>query len=263
MSKFSSNLQAAATLPKDTPSFGALLQRIEAADLPPIRKRDLASALRRVAEAINVPVEHCFAHTPWLQPRISSVSPAALGVSPKTWSNLLSDLRSAIALLDQAKPRVNRRKDLTPDWRSLFEELVEGDRTHVRFAISGFVFFLSRSGVPPAEVSNEHALAYRDALVATQLRKDPEETYRKAVLGWNRASATHAFWPQQRLGAQSRQKRIRPEIHELPESFLQDRDAYLRSLSKPDPFSEHDLVRPYRPATIKAHEDGIMLFAGR
>jgi integrase len=262
VSKFSPSLQVAATLPKDTPSFADLLQRLEGADLPPMRKRDFASALRRVAEAISIPTDQCFAHSHWLQPRISAVSPAALGISPKTWSNVLSDLRGAIATLDQAKPRVNRRKDLSPDWRRLFEELVEADRTFVRFALSGFVFFLSRIGVPPAEVSNEDALSYRDSLVATQLRKDPEETYRKAVLSWNRAAAAHPFWPQQHLSAQSRQRRIRPDKREFPESFQPDLDAYLRSLSKPDLFTEHMLVRPRRAATIKAHENGLMLFAG-
>lgn len=262
MSKFTPNLKAAAALPKGTPTFADLLLRLEAADLPAIRKRDFASALRRVAEAISTPVDQCFAHAPWLQPRISALSPAALGISPKTWSNVLSDLRGAIATLDKAKPRVNRRKDLAPDWLRLFEELVEADRTSVRFALSGFLFFLSRIGVPPAEVSSEHALAYRDSLVATQLRKDPEETYRKAVLGWNRAAAAHSFWPQQHLSAPSRQRRIRPDNRELPISFRPDLDAYLKSLSKPDLFSEHALVRPRRAATIKAHENGAMLFAG-
>lgn len=262
MSKFSPSLQVAATLPKDTPSFANLLQRLEAADLPSIRKRDFASALRRVAEAINTPMDQCFSHAHWLQPRISAVSPAAFGISPKTWSNVLSDLRGAIATLDQAKPRVNRRKDLAPEWRDLFEQLVEADQRFVRFAVSGFVFFLSRIGVPPEEVSSEHALAYRDALVTTQLRKDPEETYRKAVLGWNRTAAAHPFWPQQLLSAPSRQRRIRPDKRELPERFLTDLDAYLKSLSEPDLFSEQVLVRPRRAATIKAHEDAIMLFAG-
>lgn len=262
MSNFTPNLQAAATLPKGTPSFADLLQRLETAGLSPTRKRDFASALRRVAEAIDAPLNQCFAHAHWLQPRISAVSPAALGISPKTWSNVLSDLRSAIATLDQAKPRFNRRKDLTSEWRHLFEELVEADEKFVRFSVSGFVFFLSRMGIPPAEVSSEHALAYRDSLVATQLRKDPEETYRKAILGWNRSAAAHPFWPQQRLSAPSRQKRIRPDRSELPASFMFDLDSYLKSLSKPDLFSEQVFVRPLRAATIKAHENGIMLFAG-
>lgn len=262
MNKFSPSLKAAAALPKGTPTFADLLLRLEAADVPPTRKRDFASALRRVAQAIDLPVDQTFAHAPWLQPRLAAASPAAQGIKPKTWSNMLSDLRGAIAELDRSKPRVNRRKDLAPDWLRLFEELVEADRTYIRFALSGFMFFLSRIGVRPAEVSSEHALAYRDSLVATLRRKDPEETYRKAVLSWNRAVAAHPFWPQQHLSAQSRQRRIRPDRRELPESFLTDVDAYRKSLSKPDLFSEHVLVRPRRAATIKAHENDIMLFAG-
>lgn len=262
MSKYTPDLQAAATLPTGTPSFAELLQRLDAANLPQTRKRDFSSALRRVAKAIGVPADQTFAHAPWLQPRIAAVSPAAHGISSKTWSNLLSDLRGAITELDRSKPRVNRRKDLTPEWLRLFEDLVAEDQTYVRFALSGFVFFLSRTGVPPAEVSSDDALAYRDSLLATQLRKDPEETYRKAILGWNRAAAAHQFWPQQRLKAPSRQKRTRPYQEELPASFLSDLGTYLKSLSAPDLLSDKEFFRPRRAATIKAHEDGIMLFAG-
>jgi integrase len=193
-----------------------------------------------------------YAHEPWLRPLIAVVSPAALGISTKTWSTRISALRGAIAELDRSKPRVNRRKDLTPEWKHLFETLVAADTKFVRFAVTGFVFFLSQSGVAPAEVTNEHAVAYREDLAATQLR----------ISGWNRAAREHEFWPQQRLSAPSRQKKIRPEKEDLPASFLRDLESYLNSLSKPDLLSDSKYERPLRAATIKAHEDNVMLFVG-
>jgi integrase len=199
---------------------------------------------------------------PWLQPQIVDVSPVAIGISPKTWSNHLSDLRSAIALLDREKPRVNRRKDLTEEWQGIFEQLVCADVTSVRYSISGFIFFLNRMGIAPANVSNADALAYRDDLIATQLRKDPEETYRKTIAGWNRAAKAHGFWPQQRLSAPTRQKKIRPATGELSASFTADLDAYLSQLKKPDLFASNQLKRALRPATITARRNQIFLFAG-
>jgi integrase len=262
VSKLSPDLQVAAILPKGTPTFKDLLKRLDAADLSPTKKRDFASALRCVAGAIGKPLAQAYAHEPWLRPLISAVVPANLGISPKTWSTRISALRGVIAELDRSKPRVNRRKDLTPEWKRLFETFVAADTKFVRFAVSGFVFFLSQSGVVPTDVSNEHAFAYRENLAATQLRKDPDETYRKSISGWDRAAAAHAFWPQQRLSAPSRQKKIRPDKEDLPASFVVDIELYLKSLSKPDLLSDSKYERPLRAATIKAHEDNIMLFVG-
>lgn len=262
MSQDLTRQQCPATLPKGTPSFAELLQRLEGEVLSPTRKRDFASALRRAAKAIGTPLEQTFAHAPWLQPRLANVSPQAMGLSAKTWSNVISDVRGAIEVLDRWKPRVNRRKDLSPEWLSLFSELVRADKKFMRFGLSTFIFFLSQRGIAPDEVNCGHAAAYRDELVSTQLRKAPEETYRKAVLSWNRAGAAHAFWPQQKLSAPSRQTKIRPDLDDLPASFRNDLEAYLRSLSSPDPLADSGFRKPLRPASIKSRRDRAMLFAG-
>lgn len=262
MSYLPSKLQPAAVLPKGTPNFAELLVRLDAADIAPTRKRDFASALRRIAYTLGTPLDRTYAHAPWLQPRLAQITAQSVGLAPKTWSNMISNLRGAIETLDRTKPRVNRRKDLSPDWRALFELMSVADTTSIRFSISGFIFFLSRIGVAPTEVNSDHAVAYRDELFESQLRKDPEETYRKSVLGWNRMGASHAFWPQQKLTSPSRQKKIRPDKGVLPHTFLTDLDAYLASLKAPDVLSDSGPKRALRPATIKRRKDRVLMFAG-
>lgn len=262
MSYLSSKPQPAAVLPKNTPTFAELFVRLDTADLEPTRKRDFASALRRVTHALGTPPDRTFAHAPWLQPRLSQITAQSIGLAPKTWSNIISNLRSAIETLDRSKPRVNRRKDLTPDWRALFDTLTAADKTSLRFSVSAFVFYLSRIGVAPSDVTNDHASAFRDELAASQLRKDPEETYRKSVLGWNRAGIAFAFWPQQKLSVPSRQKTIRPDKGGLPDAFLADLDTYLATLKAPNVLADNGPKRALRPATIKSRKDRVLMFAG-
>lgn len=255
---------SSACLPAGVPTFEILLDRLQQNnELLPTRKRDMASSLRRIAKALDLSLSETFAHPAWLQPRISKISPAAIGMKQKTWSNLVSDCRSAIELLDRAKPRVNRRKDLTYAWRSIWEALVVSERKQLGFKLAGFVFYLNHSGVSPLEVTSEHAAEYRNALKSTALRKDPEDTYRRSVAAWNLAARDLDIWPKQRLEVPPRGKRIRVGLEELPETINSDLKAYRDGAARPDFLSESaDRQRPLQPTTLKAQCNRILLFAG-
>ena len=221
---------ATAFLKPGTPTFAELLLRLKSdgVDLPDTRRRDLASGLRGIAKAVNQSPETVPADLGWLQPRLEKVAPAALGMTAKSWSNTLSNAKAALEY----------------------------------FQLGNFVFFLSAIGVTPEAVRSEHALAYRDALVENEIRKSPEETYRKAIDGWNRAVRRHSFWPQQTLAAPSRSRTIAPKLTELPASFAFELEAYLHGLAHPDPLADEGPTAPLRPATIKSRRFQIMRFAG-
>jgi hypothetical protein len=56
MSRIDPNLALQATLPVDVPSLSDAVERIaNDADLPPTRRRDMASALRSIAKALGRP----------------------------------------------------------------------------------------------------------------------------------------------------------------------------------------------------------------
>lgn len=252
-----------ALLPPGVPTFAELIARLETmTDLKLSRRRDLTSGLRRVAAAIKLSPEEVPAHLPWLQPRLTELTAQQLGLSAKTWSNVLSNCQAAIETADRAKPRVNRRKSLTPEWQELWVALTESEQRNLSYGLSSFVFFLSHSGIAPDEVRDEHGLAFRDELVATRIQKDPEDIYRKAVRTWNRVRGRLSVWPQQVLTAPSRQQILRIDLAEAPESFRADLERFLDVLAQPDPFDEEVALRPLQASTIKAHRDRVLLFAG-
>ena len=137
-------------------------------DLSHDRKRDLVSAVRRTAKALQRPPETIPADPRWLQPRITNIVPASLSLSSKSWSNLRSDLKAALAQVGITNPQINRKANLTEDWEELWEAvLASGDRT-LKASLSRFVYFLNGQGVRPEAVRSEHGLAFRDALVVNE-----------------------------------------------------------------------------------------------
>ncbi|MES2844238.1 MAG: tyrosine-type recombinase/integrase [Pseudomonadota bacterium] len=246
-----------------TPMFSDLVVELaEDTTLTDVRRRDLASGLRGVAKAIGRPPEIVPADLRWLQPRLEKVAPAALAISDKSWSNTLSNARAAMIHCGISKPRASRRKDLSPAWLTLWTALQASDEKSIGFALSNFLFFLSAINVAPEDVCDADTLSYREALGMDEIRKSPDDTYRKAVCGWNRAVKRFDFWPQQTLTFPSRSKRIALHLEELPESFQRDFESYLTGLASPDPLALGGLLAPLRPASIKTRRQSVLRFTG-
>ncbi len=86
-----------ALLPPGTPMFSEVKAKVaDHPDLSHERRRDIQSGLRRVAKALARPPEEVPAFAPWLQKRLSSFAPASMGLTPKSWSNAMSDARAGL-----------------------------------------------------------------------------------------------------------------------------------------------------------------------
>ena len=100
-----------ALMPASTPTFATVIQKLEAdTALADLRRRDLISGLRRVAKALGRQPEETFAEPKWLQPRLSKVSPAVLGLTVKSWQNAVSDARSALVHVGIVKLKITLTK---------------------------------------------------------------------------------------------------------------------------------------------------------
>ncbi len=222
MKDFTHENLAAALLPHRTPMLSSVIELItDDPDLTATRRRDMISGLRRMATALgqdpsNVPVD-----PKWLQPRLEAVAPAAIGLSPKTWSNLISNARAALAHLGIVGRRANRDHDLAPAWRDLWRLARNTGKIHD--SLSRFIYFLDRLGVAPEEVSVEHVQLFHQALTRDEIRKNPAASLRNAVNAWNRAVDHAPGWPRTRLTA------LPPKVDQIklardtyPPSFIAD-----------------------------------------
>lgn len=245
-----------------TPSFADVICYLE--DNPELfstRTRDMISGLRRVARALGREPEEVPADPRWLQPRLEKIVPAALGISPKTWSNAQSDARAGLSRFGVVDRRSHRKSDLSPEWRPLWAlAIASGDKT-LPTALRRLVYFLSGRGVAPAEVTDADALAYREALVENEISKSPEVAWRAAVNGWNLAVRLLPDWPQHRLALPNRQKLVKLPDATFPQSLHDDLARLAETLAKPDPLAEGGRARAVRPATIVQYRRRLLCFA--
>lgn len=251
-----------AFVPADTPTFSELITQLQSEpNLRATRKRDLISGLNRVAKALGLPPTDIPCDSRWLQPRLSRVSPPMIGLNPKSWQNAVSDARAAMAVFGIVQRRSNRTDYLDAHWRPLWEQMIaSGDRT-LPTALRRFVHFLNRMGICPDDVCDDHAAAYREALITNEISKDPETVFRAAINGWSLAGRRIQGWPPQPLSLPSRQIRVALEETEFPSSFLSDLDLVFNRLGQPDPSDDTAPPRPRSPATIKQYRYQTLRFA--
>jgi integrase len=251
-----------ALLQPGTLMFAELITRITSdMSLPPTRRRDMVSGLRRVANAVGRAPEDVPADAHWLQKRLADFLPASIGLTPKSWSNILSNARAALAQCGVVKRRINRTTDLSPAWAQLWDRTrALGNRT-VSSSAGRFVYFLNSLGVAPEDVRFEHAEAFRDALIQFELRKSPDDSFRKAVNSWNLAVRLIPEWPRQTFVLPSRAKVIKLKPEAFPLTFVADLEAYLAGLRDPDVFDPEALAVPLRPASINQYRGMLLRFA--
>jgi len=250
-----------AFVPPDTPMLSDVMAKVaEHPGLSHERRRDVQSGLRRVAKALGRRPEEVPAYAPWLQKRLSGFAPASVGLTPKSWSNAMSDARAGLALFGLVEPRNNRFKDLSPQWQLLWEAVLATGDLSLQ-PLSSCVYFLNRIGVSPAKVSEGDMQAYHQAMVQNSISKSPEVAYRAAVNMWNLAVARIPQWPRQTFTLPSRSKKISFDLTSFPESLQADLERYIATLERPDLLDVLALMKPLRPETVRIYRATLIRFA--
>ncbi|WP_170791756.1 hypothetical protein [Ruegeria lacuscaerulensis] len=173
----------------DTPMFAELIDQLHSdSSLSDGRRRDMISGLRRVAKALGLPPEDVPCDSRWLQPRLTKVAPASLGLTLKSWQNAVSDARAALAHFGLVERRFNRIYDLSPDWHALWADvLASGDKT-LQPALCRFVHYLNRQGVNLSELYRSKVADLAKALSDPSIRTGALEIIRGLI---ERVSVQH------------------------------------------------------------------------
>ncbi len=251
-----------APMPDGTATLESVIEQVQTAPgLSDGRRRDMVSGLRRVASALGRDPADIPALPRWLQPRLADVMPAALGATDKTWQNAVSAARSALAHVGIVTRRNRHVDDLGAPWRDLWRAVVVSRDKSLTIGLGRFVHFLSARDIAPNEVTQIHADAFHDALLADEIAKSPDWAWKNAIWGWNLAIDRIPDWPQKRLIPPNRKKVIKLPDEALPPAFLDDLAQLMQRLAHPDPFAEEDPIRALRPTTIKQQTSMLKRFA--
>ncbi len=219
-------------------------------DLSAIRKRDLVSALNRLSSILHRAPDAIPADPGWLQPRLSKIEPAAIGLSHKTWSTLLSNAKAAFSILEIV-PRGQRLSDLSPLWRPLWQRLLQSGNIRVSRSLGRFARCMDNLQIPPEAVDLKAAQTYQRALEEAELRDNPEEAMYHAMRGWNRAVRELPWWPGKPVVLPSRLNAFVLSPEAFPPAFRDEVARFRERMEAPDLLDPDALAEPLRPATVR------------
>ena len=216
-------------------------------DLSRQRRRDLCSAVRKVAGLLGRSPRDVAVDIGAISRQIARFTPAMAGMTASRWKNVRSLLGAALQLTGAKVLRRRRVELLPPVWRELLDRVP--DRFH-RTRLCRLFSFCAAEGFDPGQVDDALADRFFLTLKQDSLVERPSQVHRDACLAWNHAAENLAGWPAQRLQVPNRRKHYALPVSAYPASFTADLDAYLDHIAGIDPFSE-TARQPSAPITIK------------
>jgi integrase len=240
-----------AFVPRSRISLASCINQLRGhTDLPAPRKRDLVSALLRLSAILDRAPEALPADPVWLQPRLSKIQPAAIGLKQKSWTNILSNAKAAFKVLGIV-PRSHRLADLSPLWAPLWQRVLQSGNIRVSRSLGRFVRCMDNLAISPDRVDLEAALLYKRALEEAELHDTPVESMYQAIRGWNRAVRDLPWWPGKVIEPPTRRKTYVIDPASFPEAFRQDVARFRKRMEAPDLLDPDAPAAPLRPATVK------------
>jgi hypothetical protein len=242
------------------PTLADVLERLASdVQLEPTRRRDLCSAVRRLARLLDRDPAMLPARMSDLNEAIKRVNPAQCGVSEKSLQNIRSDALAALRHLGINQSYNTVRGHLSKEWRQLAERLPSKRLSN---GLSRFIRYCSAGGIRPGEVDDSVVDGFVFALREGTFVRNVKGVHRRTTHLWNEAAATIEGWPQRVLSEPDNRLPCRSlALPAFPASFQADVRSYLNWLTDPDPFAEHRPPRPNRPTSVELKRRQIELAA--
>lgn len=234
----------------------------QAGGIPPLRKRDMTSAIKRVCKMIGSSSTALKLDVPALRTALAAIRPAAHGISPRTFANLRSLFAVAMewAGVIEHCPRGVAKQH--PAWAPLAAGIA-GDK-RLANGLAAFMNWCAWTGVGPVSVDDKILQRFLDWLQNRTLHSRPRDLVRQVPALWADARASVPNWPAAVLSPISfRPTSLNLRWEDLPEDLRTDAGAYLRARAEPDLFADDPVTptRPLAPETVNLQRQHIRLAA--
>jgi integrase len=232
-----------------------LLNAVEGCEaLSVTRRRDLRSAVMRVASLLGDDPARIPLDLRAISAKLATVSPAAAGLTSKSVSNIRSDFIAAVKVSGLKTVPGLARTPLSPAWKKLFKGL-SGRRAHL--GLSRLARFASAKGIAPQEIDDATIDAFITAVRDGSLHRKPFGLHRTVALIWNEAAARSKFGLQTVQVPSFRRPLKRIEWKGLTSAFRKEVEKYLLWCGGTDVFAADSRFRALAPQTVKLHRDQI------
>ena len=217
------------------------------------RKRDLRSAVTRVADLLGDEPAGIVLDLPVISSRLNTINPVALGFTAKRFANIRSDFLAATRLY--GAKAVATRGSLSPEWGKLFER-VSGRRS--RLGLSRLARYASLHGIKPLEINDDVIAAFIAAVREGSLHRNPNKLHRQVTLVWNEVAAARPELSYQLVTVASfRGPPKRLDWRVLSSRFRRNVDDYLSWAGGSDPFDPDARIRPLASRTLRLRRDQV------
>jgi integrase len=218
------------------------------------RRRDLRSAVKRVAQLLgNAPAAIPLAMDT-ISDGLRSINPIAIGMTPKRFANVRSDFVAAVKASGLVPVKIESKAALSPEWRQLFARL-SGRRANL--GLSRLGHHASAKGIQPEGINDEIIDGLMAAVREGSLHQNPKALHRQVTLIWNEAARDPELGLNPVTVPSFRGPPKRVDLSLLPHSFVADRDSYLSWCAATDPFAVDARPRPLAARTLKLSRDQI------
>jgi integrase len=224
-------------------------------NLTATRRRDLVSAVKRVAillgdEPAAIPLEMAA-----ISARLAAVNPVAVGITSKRLANIRSDFLAAVKAsgLIPVKIKSGGKPVLSSAWVDLFARL-SGRRAHI--GLSRLARYASAHGVAPKDINDDVIAGLIAAVREQSLCPRPTVLHRQVTQIWNEAARDPALGLRS-VTVPSYRSPKRIDWKRLPKAFRQDVDAHLSWCAVCDPFAADARMRALAPRSLRLRRDQI------
>jgi integrase len=202
------------------------------------------------------------ADPPALRAMLSSILPAAHGVTSKTWANLVSQFRAALRLAGVIDQRSDGLALKDPAWAPLLQAIADDKRHSCGLAL--FANYCSLQAITPPQVDDLIVQQFFGWLETRTLCPKPRDVVRRVPYLWNEASEMIEVWPKRKLTTLSfKRPPKRFQWCDLRQSLRCDADAYLAMRGSPDVFDERPNAprKPLAASTLHQQKEHLRLAA--
>lgn len=221
------------------------------------RRKAIKSALKSAASWCDVRMDRVLAHPQYLRRMLKSLRPSTVGVSPKRFANVRSEIMFVLKRI-KVVDRYTYLAPLTTEWTDFWEEI---PNKYTKRSMSRLVRYASAKDIAPKELNEKHIGRFVDALTEGSLVKDPHTVCRNAVRAWNRLVQQRPELGLTHIPMASRRDKYRLPETAFPASFVRDVDASLERQRSSDPFDRDAPPRALRESTLVGYRDQLFRIA--
>jgi hypothetical protein len=236
------------TSPLIEPSFADAVGILAAApELSAETRRHWTTSLRRIAKALDRPLEVIPARYSAVRADLDQLHQAPAGLTAKTLRNHKSNAKGALLWLAREKGIPRLGAPLTPAWEELLAKLNGGI---ARSKLSSFMRFCSGSSIAPADV--DEAVIERFAEYRARMGKPGNDAFRRRLArAWNANVGLIPGWPARRLREPPVKAALELAWEEFPEGLRRDVERYLEGLTRVRRGHTGKRIRPLKPSTLR------------